>query len=164
MRQYNHDAGEGNYSDRCFIGNTISLPLLQSGGLIPSSVSLLHQCVNPKPLLTLQTHHGSLCSHQQHPHRAGGRSLTAGDASSRVCVLSAGLSLSTSDRLFRLTELSPFLHSLLALGSGGLLAFGLSFSEFLLVSCTSSLTLSIAGIFKVTFLFNLLVRGSSQFQ
>ncbi|CAF89542.1 unnamed protein product, partial [Tetraodon nigroviridis] len=59
-----------------------------------------------------------------------------------------GLSLSTSDRLFRLTELSPVLHALLTLGSGGLLAFGLSFSEFLLVSCTSSLTLSIAGILK----------------
>ncbi|XP_059562858.1 solute carrier family 35 member C2 isoform X4 [Myotis daubentonii] len=32
---------------------------------------------------------------------------------------------------------------------GGILAFGLGFSEFLLVSRTSSLTLSIAGIFKV---------------
>ncbi|XP_030913943.1 solute carrier family 35 member C2 [Geospiza fortis] len=31
---------------------------------------------------------------------------------------------------------------------GGILAFGLGFSEFLLVSRTSSLTLSIAGIFK----------------
>ncbi|XP_056895724.1 solute carrier family 35 member C2 isoform X1 [Takifugu flavidus] len=59
-----------------------------------------------------------------------------------------GLRLSTSDKLFRVTELSPFLHSVLALFSGGLLAFGLSFSEFLLVSYTSSLTLSIAGIFK----------------
>uniref|UniRef100_A0A3Q3X6C0 Solute carrier family 35 member C2 n=1 Tax=Mola mola TaxID=94237 RepID=A0A3Q3X6C0_MOLML len=59
-----------------------------------------------------------------------------------------GLSLSTSDKLFRVTELPPFLYSFFTLCIGGLLAFGLSFSEFLLVSRTSSLTLSIAGIFK----------------
>lgn len=75
-----------------------------------------------------------------------------------------GLSLSTSDKLFRVTELSPFLHSMFTLLMGGLLAFGLSFSEFLLVSYTSSLTLSIAGIFKVTFknilvLFRPLLKG-----
>lgn len=81
-----------------------------------------------------------------------------------ACVLFPGLSLGTSDRLFRLTELSPFLHSLFTLCSGGLLAFGLSFSEFLLVSCTSSLTLSIAGIFKVTFSLNVLVLDNSAFQ
>ncbi|XP_020491007.1 solute carrier family 35 member C2 [Labrus bergylta] len=59
-----------------------------------------------------------------------------------------GLSLSTSEKLFRVTELSPLLHSLFTLSIGGLLAFGLGFSEFLLVSKTSSLTLSISGIFK----------------
>uniref|UniRef100_A0A671WRM6 Solute carrier family 35 member C2 n=1 Tax=Sparus aurata TaxID=8175 RepID=A0A671WRM6_SPAAU len=59
-----------------------------------------------------------------------------------------GLSLSTSDKLFRVTELSPLLYSLLTLSIGGSLAFGLGFSEFLLVSRTSSLTLSISGIFK----------------
>ncbi|XP_040907762.1 solute carrier family 35 member C2 [Toxotes jaculatrix] len=59
-----------------------------------------------------------------------------------------GLSLSTSEKLFRVTELSPLLYSLLTLSIGGSLAFGLGFSEFLLVSRTSSLTLSIAGIFK----------------
>lgn len=60
-----------------------------------------------------------------------------------------GLAISTSEKLFRVTELSPLLYSLCALSIGGLLAFGLGFSEFLLVSKTSSLTLSIAGIFKV---------------
>ncbi|XP_055021521.1 solute carrier family 35 member C2 [Boleophthalmus pectinirostris] len=58
------------------------------------------------------------------------------------------VSLSMSSRLFRVVHLSPPLSSLLFLGVGGLLAFGLGFSEFLLVSKTSSLTLSISGIFK----------------
>ncbi|XP_071331693.1 solute carrier family 35 member C2 isoform X1 [Trachinotus anak] len=59
-----------------------------------------------------------------------------------------GLSLSTSEKLFRVTKLSPLLYSLFTLSVGGSLAFGLGFSEFLLVSRTSSLTLSISGIFK----------------
>ncbi|KAM9342887.1 solute carrier family 35 member C2-like isoform 2-T3 [Pholidichthys leucotaenia] len=59
-----------------------------------------------------------------------------------------GLSLSTSEKLFRVTEFSPLLYSLFTLSIGGALAFGLGFSEFLLVSRTSSLTLSISGIFK----------------
>uniref|UniRef100_A0A3P9N8M6 Solute carrier family 35 member C2 n=1 Tax=Poecilia reticulata TaxID=8081 RepID=A0A3P9N8M6_POERE len=56
--------------------------------------------------------------------------------------------LSASEKLFRVTELSPLLYSLMTLSVGGTLAFGLGFSEFLLVSKTSSLTLSISGIFK----------------
>ncbi|XP_061780620.1 solute carrier family 35 member C2 isoform X1 [Nerophis lumbriciformis] len=63
-------------------------------------------------------------------------------------LVNEGLSLSTSDKLFRVTELSPLLYSVLLLSMGGVLAFGLGFSEFLLVSRTSSLTLSISGIFK----------------
>ncbi|XP_035378197.1 solute carrier family 35 member C2 isoform X3 [Electrophorus electricus] len=59
-----------------------------------------------------------------------------------------GLSLCTTDKLFRVSEFQPLLFSVLALAVGGILAFGLGFSEFLLVSRTSSLTLSIAGIFK----------------
>lgn len=59
-----------------------------------------------------------------------------------------GLSLCTSEKLFRVSELAPLLYSLITLAIGGSLAFGLGFSEFLLVSRTSSLTLSIAGIFK----------------
>ncbi|KAF6726061.1 Solute carrier family 35 member C2 [Oryzias melastigma] len=58
------------------------------------------------------------------------------------------LNLSMSEKLFRVTELRPLLYSLFTLTIGGLLAFGLGFSEFLLVSKTSSLTLSISGIFK----------------
>uniref|UniRef100_A0AAY4DDG5 Solute carrier family 35 member C2 n=1 Tax=Denticeps clupeoides TaxID=299321 RepID=A0AAY4DDG5_9TELE len=59
-----------------------------------------------------------------------------------------GLSLCSSEKLFRVGSVSPVLYSLLTLSVGGTLAFGLGFSEFLLVSRTSSLTLSIAGIFK----------------
>ncbi|KAI5612327.1 collagen alpha-1(XX) chain-like isoform X2, partial [Silurus asotus] len=59
-----------------------------------------------------------------------------------------GLNLAMTEKLFRVNELHPLLYSLLALFVGGSLAFGLGFSEFLLVSRTSSLTLSIAGIFK----------------
>ncbi|XP_059836329.1 solute carrier family 35 member C2 isoform X2 [Hypanus sabinus] len=59
-----------------------------------------------------------------------------------------GLSLSASEKLFRYHETSTLLHTLHILAGGGFLAFGLCFSEFLLVSKTSSLTLSIAGIFK----------------
>ncbi|KAM7404241.1 hypothetical protein PAMP_011607 [Pampus punctatissimus] len=58
-------------------------------------------------------------------------------------------SLGTSEKLFRVTEFSPLLYSLFFLSAGGFLAFGLGFSEFLLVSRTSSLTLSISGIFKI---------------
>ncbi|XP_065142048.1 solute carrier family 35 member C2 [Paramisgurnus dabryanus] len=59
-----------------------------------------------------------------------------------------GLSVSTTEKLFRVSDLSHLLYSLMTLAVGGVLAFGLGFSEFLLVSRTSSLTLSIAGIFK----------------
>ncbi|XP_066558759.1 solute carrier family 35 member C2 isoform X2 [Amia ocellicauda] len=59
-----------------------------------------------------------------------------------------GLNLCVSVKLFRVSELPPLLYSLATLSVGGGLAFGLGFSEFLLVSKTSSLTLSIAGIFK----------------
>ncbi|XP_061696022.1 solute carrier family 35 member C2 [Syngnathoides biaculeatus] len=63
-------------------------------------------------------------------------------------IYNEGLSLSTSDKLFRVTELSPLLYCVFLLSVGGILAFGLGFSEFLLVSRTSSLTLSVSGIFK----------------
>lgn len=73
---------------------------------------------------------------------------------SKTLCLPAALSLSTSEKLFRVTELSPLLYSLLTLSIGGTLAFGLGFSEFLLVSRTSSLTLSISGIVKVRCVFH----------
>ncbi|XP_043382653.1 solute carrier family 35 member C2 isoform X2 [Chelonia mydas] len=59
-----------------------------------------------------------------------------------------GLPLSTSEKLFRFHEAGLLLSVVGKLSLGGFLAFGLGFSEFLLVSRTSSLTLSIAGIFK----------------
>lgn len=63
--------------------------------------------------------------------------------------LLAGLHLSTSEKVFRFQDAGLLLRVLGSLFLGGVLAFGLGFSEFLLVSRTSSLTLSIAGIFKV---------------
>ncbi|XP_068120496.1 solute carrier family 35 member C2 isoform X2 [Hyperolius riggenbachi] len=59
-----------------------------------------------------------------------------------------GLHVATSQQLFRYDDVQDLFVILAALGAGGLLAFGLGYSEFLLVSKTSSLTLSIAGIFK----------------
>ncbi|XP_032897922.1 solute carrier family 35 member C2 [Amblyraja radiata] len=63
-------------------------------------------------------------------------------------VFNEGLSLSASEKLFRYHETSALLNMVFVLAGGGFLAFGLCFSEFLLVAKTSSLTLSIAGIFK----------------
>lgn len=60
-----------------------------------------------------------------------------------------GLPLSISEKLFHFHEAGMLLCLVGKLFLGGILAFGLGFSEFLLVSRTSSLTLSIAGIFKV---------------
>ncbi|XP_063152847.1 solute carrier family 35 member C2 isoform X1 [Candoia aspera] len=59
-----------------------------------------------------------------------------------------GLSLSASEKLFRFHEVELLVDLLGKLALGGVLAFGLGFSEFLLVSRTSSLTFSISGIFK----------------
>ncbi|XP_069507305.1 solute carrier family 35 member C2 isoform X2 [Ambystoma mexicanum] len=59
-----------------------------------------------------------------------------------------GLHLSTSEVLFRSSDIHMMLKMCGVLSIGGFLAFGLGFSEFLLVSKTSSLTLSIAGILK----------------
>ncbi|XP_025897965.1 solute carrier family 35 member C2 isoform X1 [Nothoprocta perdicaria] len=59
-----------------------------------------------------------------------------------------GLPLSVSVKLFHFHEAGVLLSLIGKLFLGGILAFGLGFSEFLLVSRTSSLTLSIAGIFK----------------
>ncbi|XP_043566066.1 solute carrier family 35 member C2 isoform X1 [Chiloscyllium plagiosum] len=63
-------------------------------------------------------------------------------------LINEGLSLSASEKLFRYQETSTLLYMVFVLAAGGVLAFGLCFSEFLLVSKTSSLTLSVAGIFK----------------
>ncbi|NXD52567.1 S35C2 protein, partial [Corvus moneduloides] len=63
-------------------------------------------------------------------------------------VVFEGLPLSISEKLFRFHEAGMLFSLVGKLFLGGILAFGLGFSEFLLVSRTSSLTLSIAGIFK----------------
>lgn len=72
-----------------------------------------------------------------------------GPASHSLSPLISGLHLSTSEKIFRFQDTGLLLRVLGSLFLGGILAFGLGFSEFLLVSRTSSLTLSIAGIFKV---------------
>ncbi|XP_064888104.1 solute carrier family 35 member C2 isoform X3 [Columba livia] len=59
-----------------------------------------------------------------------------------------GLPLSISEKLFGIHEAGMLFSLVGKLFLGGILAFGLGFSELLLVSRTSSLTLSIAGIFK----------------
>lgn len=60
-----------------------------------------------------------------------------------------GVPLATTDSFFRFSEYSVLFGNLGLVLMGAVLAFMLEFSEFLLVCQTSSLTLSIAGIFKV---------------
>lgn len=59
-----------------------------------------------------------------------------------------GVHLATTENFFRFTEYSVLFHNLGLVMFGACLAFMLEFSEFLLLSQTSSLTLSISGIFK----------------
>lgn len=59
-----------------------------------------------------------------------------------------GVPLATTDSFFRFSDYSVLFRNLGLVLMGALLAFMLEFSEFLLVCQTSSLTLSIAGIFK----------------
>ncbi|NXD67417.1 S35C2 protein, partial [Eolophus roseicapillus] len=65
-------------------------------------------------------------------------------------VVPEGLPLSVSEKLFCFHEAGMLFCLVGKLFLGRILAFGLGFSEFLLVSRTSGLTLSIAGIFKET--------------
>lgn len=60
-----------------------------------------------------------------------------------------GVEIATTDQLFRAGSLEVLSNNLAILVCGALLAFGLEFSEYLLLSRTSSLTLNISGIFKV---------------
>lgn len=76
--------------------------------------------------------------------------LGGGNGILLLIVLFLGLPLSVSEKLFRFHEAGMLFSLVGKLFLGGILAFGLGFSEFLLVSRTSSLTLSIAGIFKVS--------------
>ncbi|CAH8463120.1 unnamed protein product [Dicrocoelium dendriticum] len=58
------------------------------------------------------------------------------------------MELITSKNLFRAQDYSQLTLDLLFLSVGGILACGLECSEYLVISTASSLTLSIAGIFK----------------
>lgn len=53
-----------------------------------------------------------------------------------------------SKATFNADSTADFLTTFILIGSGGILAFGLSISEYLLLSISSSLTLSISGIAK----------------
>ena len=74
------------------------------------------------------------------------------DVKIRHTVFIPGVPLATSINFFRFTEYSVLFRNVGLVLAGALLAFMLEFSEFLLVCQTSSLTLSIAGIFKVGFI------------
>ncbi|NXG55471.1 S35C2 protein, partial [Hemiprocne comata] len=73
--------------------------------------------------------------------------LGVGKGTLLLTVLFLGLPLSISEKLFCFHEAGMLFSLLGKLFLGGILVFGLGFSEFLLVSRTSSLTLSIAGLF-----------------
>ena len=60
-----------------------------------------------------------------------------------------GVAIATTENLFCFSDYSILFRNLGLVLLGAVLAFFLEFSEFLLVCQTSSLTLSIAGIFKV---------------
>ena len=68
----------------------------------------------------------------------------------RCCCVLTGMKLSSTELVFRSTNVELLAQNMGLVLAGAVLAFFLEFSEFLLVSNTSSLTLSIAGIFKVS--------------
>merc|ERR1719228_2249427 len=59
-----------------------------------------------------------------------------------------GTRISSSIAVFRFQEPLVFFHTLSLVGFGGCIAFVMEVAEFLLVSYTSGLTLSVAGIVK----------------
>ena len=61
---------------------------------------------------------------------------------------------------FRYTDFSAVMQNVGLVLFGAVLAFFLEFSEFLFLANTSSLTLSIAGIFKVCFLKSTCYMGN----
>ena len=60
-----------------------------------------------------------------------------------------GLKISASSAVFDYKDVHLLLEHLAILFGGAFIAFFLEFSEFLLVQQTSSLTISMAGVFKV---------------
>ena len=63
-----------------------------------------------------------------------------------------GLSVISTEKFFRNDDMLEILSNLQWILFGAVIAFFLESSEFLVVSFTSSLTLSISGIFKVKYL------------
>ena len=68
------------------------------------------------------------------------------------CAVLLGIHVATSEHAFGYQDTSLLCQNLLLLSLGAMLAFMLEMSEFLVVSYASSLTLSVAGIFKVQYL------------
>jgi solute carrier family 35 protein C2 len=60
-----------------------------------------------------------------------------------------GLALVTNCKFFRYHDVVAVAVTLLQIVAGAVLAFCMEVAEFLVVTHTSSLTLSVAGIFKV---------------
>jgi solute carrier family 35 protein C2 len=60
-----------------------------------------------------------------------------------------GVTITTTDKFFRNDDLLMLSYNALWILVGAFLAFLLESSEYLVVSYTSSLTLSVSGIFKV---------------
>ncbi|BFZ12772.1 hypothetical protein BsWGS_15811 [Bradybaena similaris] len=65
-----------------------------------------------------------------------------------LCAGVEGIFVSTTDQYFRFSDWSVLMYNIGAVLFGGLLGFMLEFSEYLLLAHTSSLTLSISGVFK----------------
>ena len=65
-----------------------------------------------------------------------------------IAVYIEGLNIVSTDKFFRTEDMSEVEKNLLVILAGAALAFFLESSEFLVVTYTSSLTLSISGIFK----------------
>jgi solute carrier family 35 protein C2 len=60
-----------------------------------------------------------------------------------------GLALATNCKFFHYHDVVAVVFTLLQIVTGAVLAFCMEVAEFLVVTHTSSLTLSVAGIFKV---------------
>lgn len=64
-----------------------------------------------------------------------------------MCIV--GLNVATSEYAFGYKDAKLLASNMVLLMAGALIAFMLELSEFLVVSHSSGLTLSVAGIFKV---------------
>ncbi|XP_059473583.1 solute carrier family 35 member C2 [Neocloeon triangulifer] len=73
-------------------------------------------------------------------------------------VLIEGVSLASTYQAFRFDQWSELAHTVFGILLGASIAFLMEISEFLLIMVTSSLTLSIAGIFKEACTFILAVK------